>query len=105
MYQLHKASGISDREIFLVLAHEDIAGGKRFTWTKAPVQEGMKGNVEIEVDTGKWEVTAAPGGGSKVVYELRYAAGGSVPSFMVRWFQGAGIQALLGELRAYAERG
>jgi hypothetical protein len=103
VYQSHKASGISDREIVLVMGSESIPDGKRFTWTAAADQSKVTGEkVQIPLDTGKWEVTSRPAG-SHVVYELRYLAGGSVPGFLVRWFQGAGVQALVGELRTWAE--
>lgn len=103
VYQVHVASGISDREAVLVMASAPITGGMRYTWTLSADQSKLKGDkVAIPLDTGKWEVTA-DGAGSKVVYELRYEAGGSVPGFLVRWFQGAGMQALVGELRTWAE--
>jgi hypothetical protein len=103
VYQRHQASGISDREIMVVMGQEPIAGGVRYTWTKAPDQSKVTGqHVACVADTGKWEVTAS-GSGSKVVYELFYDPGGSVPSFLVRWFQGAGTRALVGELRTWAE--
>ena len=38
-----------------------------------------------------------------MVYELRYDPGGSVPGFVVRWFQGSGVRTLVGELRSWAE--
>lgn len=103
VYQKHVASGISDREIMLVYTTEDIAGGKRYSWTKAPDQSKLKGEgVPAVMDTGKWEISSS-GNGSRVIYELRYDAGGSVPGFVVRWFQGAGTRALVGELRAWAD--
>lgn len=101
-YQRHVAGGISDRDVVLAFSKEAIPGGWRYAWTKAADQSKRKGQVEAVTDTGKWEVTATPGG-SHVVYELRYDAGGSVPSFVVRWFQGSGIRTLVGEMRKWAE--
>lgn len=102
--QVHQASGISDREIILDMGAESIPGGTRYWWRKASDQSALTGNnVEAIADTGKWEVTAAEGGGSRVVYELYYNPGGSVPSFLVRWFQTSGTQQLVGELKRYAE--
>lgn len=101
--QVHVAAGISDREVILDFAVDDLPGGKRYRWTKAADQSALTGaGVEPAVDTGKWEVVAG-GSGSKVVYELRYGPGGSVPGFIVRWFQGSGFRTLVGELRTYAE--
>lgn len=103
VYQVHEASGISDREIVLLMGQEAIPGGTRYTWTRAADQSKITGKlVATPVDTGKWEVTATPTG-SKVVYELLYDPGGSVPSFLVRSFQGGGTRTLVGELRAWAE--
>lgn len=103
VYQVHEASGISDREIVLLMGQEAIPGGTRYTWTRATDQSGITGKlVPTVVDTGKWEVSATATG-SRVVYELLYDPGGSVPSFLVRSFQGAGTRTLVGELRAWAE--
>jgi hypothetical protein len=104
-WQLHETAGISPREVVLEMGEEDIAGGKRFTWTKAGDQSTNSGaGVEIALNTGMWEITDNGSGGAKVVYELRYLPGGKVPGFMVRWFQGAGMQSFIGELRTYAEK-
>lgn len=100
VHQLHVASGISDREVNLLFKTEDIAGGKRYSWTKASDQSGLSGVVP-GMDDGKWEVTATATG-SRVVHELRYDPGGSVPSFVVRWFQGSGFRQLVAELKKYA---
>jgi hypothetical protein len=101
--QVHVASGISDREVVLLFGQEAISGGKRYAWTKSPDQSAAKrGLVEAALDTGKWEITSTPAG-AHVVYELRYDAGGSVPGFLVRWFQGSGVRTLVGELRKWAE--
>ena len=87
------------------MGEEDIPGGKRFTWTKAPDQGTNSGaGVEIALNTGKWEVTKNTDGGSRVIYELRYLPGGRVPGFLVRWFQGTGMKLFVGELRSHAEK-
>ena len=104
VYQVHVATGISDREAMLLYTDSPIEGGHQYSWRVNPDQTGISGDkVRLVEDAGKWEVTANPGGGSHVVYELRYDAGGSVPSFVVRWFQGSGVRTLVGELRSYAE--
>ncbi len=101
--QVHEASGISDREVVLLFGEESISGGKRYTWTMSPDQSAaQRGMVAVALDTGKWEISSTPTG-SHVVYELRYDAGGSVPGFLVRWFQGSGLRTLVGELRTWAE--
>lgn len=103
VYQVHRAAGISDREVELRMWSEDIPGGKRYNWTRSKDRTKLTGKrVEVPLDTGKWEVTSS-GTGAHVVYELRYLAGGSVPGFLVRWFQGAGMEGLVGELRKAGE--
>jgi hypothetical protein len=105
-WQRHEAAGITAREVVVDMWSEPIPGGLRFNWKKSANQTGLTGDgVEVVKDTGKWEVTEGKNGGSHVVYELAYGPGGMVPSFVVRWFQGAGTQALVGELLAYARRG
>lgn len=102
--QVHAASGISDREVVLDFGMETMAGGYRYTWTKSADQTSAKrGLVTVAHDTGKWEITSTASG-AHVVYELRYDAGGSVPGFLVRWFQGSGVRTLVGELRTWAEK-
>ena len=104
--QVHQASGISDREIILEMGSESIAGGTRYWWKKAADQGKLSGaGVEVAADTGKWEITNGANGGSHVVYELYYDPAGSVPGFLVRWFQGSGTRTLVGELRTRAEQG
>jgi hypothetical protein len=84
------ASGISDREIDLVMTRAETADGLRFAWQPAPNQAApTSGAVQAVNSTGAWHVSAAP-------------AGGSVPSLLVRWFQGSGVLTLTSELRAYA---
>ena len=100
--QVHQASGISDREVIIDMGQDAIPGGVRYWWKKSADQSGLSGsNVEVVTNNGKWEITASEGG-SKVVYELMYNPGGSVPGFLVRWFQTSGTQQLVGELLAYA---
>ncbi len=104
VYQVHVATGISDREAMLLYTDEAIEGGRRYSWRVNPDQSGITGErVRLAEDLGKWEISEHPGGGSQVVYELRYDPGGSVPGFVVRWFQGSGVRTLVGELREYAE--
>jgi hypothetical protein len=102
--QVHVASGISDREVVIAFKTEDIPGGKRYSWQKASDQSAVTGaGVMPGTDTGKWEVTTNATGGSHVVYELHYDPSGSVPSFVIRWFQGSGFKAFVLELKSWAE--
>ena len=101
--QVHVASGISDRELIVDMGSEPIPGGTRYWWKKSADQTGTTGaGVEPNQNQGKWEITDGASGGSHVVYELMYDPGGSVPGFLVRWFQTSGVELLVGELKAKA---
>lgn len=103
--QVHTAAGLSDRETIVAFSTTSITGGYRYSWTIAADQTQATGKrVAVVKDTGKWEITDNGKGGSKVVYELAYDPGGSVPGFLVRWFQGSGVKALVGELRTWVEK-
>jgi len=105
-YQVHTASGISDREAMLVGSRSSVDGGFKYAWTmdgatQAPAADGR---VTIGQDDGSWTVTDHPEGGVAVTYRLEYDPAGSVPSFFVRSFQSGGIVALVGELKAAASK-
>ena len=102
--QVHKASGISDRQITLTFTESTLPDGGYLTkWTRAKVQEPLRdGMVDVPIDDGSWEVHA-DGAGSTVVYTLRYDAGGKVPAWLVRSFQSGGIADLVAEMRKAAE--
>lgn len=99
--QVHKASGISDREVTLVFTTETLAdGGFKVSWKAADVQEPVgEDRVPVVVDDGYWEVHDNGDGTSKVIYGLRYDPGGKVPGWVVRAFQKGGIGDLLEEMR------
>lgn len=102
--QVHQASGISDREVVMDVDAQAIDGGQRFTHTKSADQSAVSGdNVMVGRDDGLWEVKST-GSGCTVRYELRYDPAGSVPGFMVKWFQGSGFKVMLEEVQAYASR-
>ena len=101
--QVHVATGMSDREATMLYRNDTLANGTRYNWTLATPQPPIT-RVPVAKNTGFWEVTAGANGGSHVVYELAYDPGGSVPGFLVRWFQGSGTKTLVGELRAWAEK-
>lgn len=106
--QTHVASGISDRFVVLATTEQAVDGGQRFSFrlakdqSEATAQAAAEGGVVPSLDTGTWEVKSDGSGGSIVIHELRYQAGGSVPGFMVRAFQGGGFQDMLAELKAAA---
>lgn len=101
--QVHVASGISNRALMVKFWNESIPGGMRYSWTRADDQTGMDAYGVVPVrDDGKWEITTGATG-AHVVYELNYDPGGSVPSFIVRAFQGGGFRTLVLELKAWVE--
>jgi hypothetical protein len=101
--QLHQAAGISDREVVVEWNVTPLETGRRYSWHKSPDQSAATGRgVEAEDYEGSWEITSTETG-SHLVLELRYAPGGRVPFFLVRWFQGSGIRQVLSELRSAAE--
>lgn len=100
--QLHRAAGIADREVVMRQTQEVVPGGVRYRYQKDPDQSEVSGeHVMVARSEGFWEVTGDRP--LKLVYELRYEAGGSVPGFLVRWFQGAGVRDVLGELYSHAQ--
>ncbi len=101
--QVHRASGISDREVVMECVTETVAGGRRYRWNKAPDQSRASGQrVEVAVHEGYWQVAPAADG-SIVEYHMRYLPGGSVPSFLVSMFLSSGMQDVLTDLRRAAE--
>ncbi|MCK6503873.1 hypothetical protein L6R53_10815 [Myxococcota bacterium] len=106
VYQRHQASGISDREIVMDVKELVIDGGWRWTHSKSADQSQVTGqHVLVGRDDGLWELKPTANGGSFVVYELRYDPAGSVPGFMVKWFQGSGFRDMLLQLRTAAAAG
>jgi len=102
IHQVHNASGISDREITLDFTTTTTAdGATKVSWKASAVQEPLtsEDNVRVAVDDGYWEVHDLGGGKSKVVYGLRYNAGGRVPEWLVRSFQKTGVGDILEEMR------
>lgn len=100
--QVHLSKGISNREVMMWLEGVDVDGGWRFQWTKAAEPFTLTdGYVLPSKDDGFCQGTAHPDGGLSVVYQLSYDPGGSVPGFLVRWFQTSGLEAIVHELRVY----
>ncbi len=103
--QVHYASGISNRQVTLAFTDQDLPdGGFKTSWTRAPQQEALRdGLVDVPVNDGYWEVHPN-GAGSKVIYSLRYDAGGKVPTWLVRNFQKGGISDLVEEMKGVAAK-
>lgn len=102
VWQTHQSKGIANREVLVWMKHETVGGADRYSWTTATDRPlaVADGNVATARNDGYWQVEADPRGGVKLVHHLAYDPGGSVPGFMVRWFQTSGLKANLSEARA-----
>jgi len=101
--QIHKASGISDREVTLNFVETGVGeAGIRVSWTLSAKQEPVgDGRISAAVNEGYWEVHDLGGRQVKVVYSLRYDPGGRVPNWVVRAFQKGGVADILEEMRDF----
>jgi hypothetical protein len=103
--QVHRATGISDRQITLLFTTEDRPdGGVSVSWTRAPAQEPLgDGRVDCVRDDGSWLVLPLGPTQSRVVYSLRYDPGGRVPDWVVRAFQKGGVVDIVEQMRDAAK--
>ena len=102
--QIHEYSGLSPRAAYIDYRTQKIPNGTRYTYQKATDQTQLeKKYIEINTHTGHWDVMGN-NQKSTLIFESRYSAGGFVPNFLIRWFQGAGTRKVLSELKKYAER-
>jgi hypothetical protein len=98
--------GVADRQVTLESAREELpTGGFRSRYWMSPRQAPLvPGRVQVRVDEGAWEIEPAPGGGTRVRFEMRHDAGGNLSPWLVRKFQAPGIARSLAELRSAAEK-
>ncbi len=102
VYQLQRSKGISDREVLLWMNHTVVDGADRYGWTTAS-NEALAvtdGDVRVARSDGYWQVKADSRGGVDVSHQLEYSAGGSVPGFLVHWFQTSGVETNVSEVHA-----
>lgn len=99
VHQVHTLSSISNREVELWMEKKTVPGGFQYAWKSGPPVTPAKGNVATTSSEGFWQVTDGSQG-SHVEYALTYDPGGSVPGFLVRWFQASGTLTSTEELRA-----
>lgn len=102
VWQIHQSKGIANREVLLWMRHDATGGADRYSWTLAgdrPLTPA-DGHVATLRDDGYWQAAPDPRGGVQVVHHLAYHPGGSVPSFVVRWFQSSGLKTNLAECHA-----
>jgi hypothetical protein len=97
----HLGWGLANRESQTWMHASDIAGGCQIAWSKAEEPFTVReGNVVMPFNEGSWWVTAAADGGVDVVQDLKVDPGGSVPTWVVNWFQTYGLSDELKRLHA-----
>ena len=105
VYQVHNASPASDRAVYLDYREERLRRGWRLSFRKSPPGQVTPINdfVEVRQNQGYWHIEPHRRG-ARVIFEGAYDPGGSVPSFLVRWFLSGGVQKMMDELLACARR-
>lgn len=99
---LHTAPLMADREAVLWMWVESEEQGFSYRWMLADEQPPVaEGNEPILRDDGRYTVLR-DGDGVHVVATLHYDPGGSIPPFLVRWFQQLGLPRFLEELKRAA---
>lgn len=102
VHQVHVSKGIADREIVLDGTSAPDGDGTKFSWKKSAHQVGASGDrVEVARSEGYWIARPAADGGVDVEHQLSYDPGGSVPGFLVRWFQTSGLSSIVTDLHTY----
>jgi hypothetical protein len=94
-----------DRQSTIAVNDEPLPGGGvlrryRLAEAQAPLVEGA---VQVGVDEGSWEVAPHPSG-TRVVLEMKYEPGGSLPTRIVQSVSPKYIAQSLDELRVSAEK-
>lgn len=96
---------IDDRQSTLAIqktARDD--GGLLLSYTLSANQAPLgKGRVQARRDDGRWEIRGDAGGGTRVLYETTYDAGGSLPVALVQRTVRSSVAESLAEIRAAAE--
>ena len=105
VYQIHNASPASDRAAYIDYREDRLRRGWRLYFRKSPPEQvpSIDDFVEVRQNQGYWHVEPHPRG-AKVIFEGAYDPGGSVPSFLVNWFLSNGVQKMMDELLACAQR-
>lgn len=102
--QRQVTKGISDRFAVLDMRVDPLdGGGFDYHWSVAKDHgiEPLPNTVVTPRSDGTWKVRAASDGGVDVEYVLSYDPGGSVPGFLVRWFQTSGLAGIVTDVHTY----
>lgn len=105
VYQIHESSPASDRAIYIDYREEERGDVWRLRFGKSPrhLVKPITDFIEVKENRGYWQVEPHSRG-ARLTFEGLYDPGGSVPSFLVRWFLSGGVQTMMDELRACAEQ-
>lgn len=106
MLWVHSAKGLSDRVHHVLVTRNALGNGTVVHgWSMTEEQpEPGDGRLVPAADTGRWELTAIPSGGVKVVFERQYEPGGKIPGLVMRWLKTEAVFTQLSELRRWQER-
>jgi len=96
---------LDDRQSTIVTRRTPLPdGGLLLAYSLAPVQAPLgKGRVQALRDDGRWEIRGDGDGGTRLVYESTYDAGGNLPASVVQRAVPREMAASLAEVRAAAE--
>ena len=106
VYQIHNASPVSDRAVYLDYRIQEVSQEWRLHFNMAPLDEIRptgEDAIAVKVNRGIWTVSTHPKG-VRVKLESRYDPGGSVPKFLINWFISSGVQKMMDELRVCAKK-
>jgi len=102
--QRQSTKGITDRFVVLDMRVDPLAGGGfEYHW-KMATDHGLTppdDTVAAAREDGSWKVRPAADGGVDIEYVLAYGPGGSVPGFLVRWFQTSGLAGIVTDVHVW----
>ena len=106
VYQIHDGSPASDRAVYLDYVIKQRVNEWILRFQQSPQGEVASIDekwVTVKAHKGIWTVSKHTKG-VQVSLQSMYDPGGSVPSFLVRWFMGSGVQKMMNELRRCAQK-
>jgi len=106
VHQVAQVRGIAPRQVLVWMERTASDGAVRVSWVTASGErlDLLPRHVRAPRNDGAWEVAPHPDGGSRVVHEVTYDPGGSVPAWVVRWAQAGGLRDVMETVRAAASR-
>lgn len=98
VWQLHRMTGLSDREVIMHWTRSTRGDQIRWDWTSSQPTTLLPDNVACERYEGYWAISPLSTGGARVEYYSLYDAG-DIPATLVRWFGVSGLKAAVDDLR------